>query len=142
VDQFCKRSLAAFETATREQRDEPDDRDDPPRVDRNARRLRRCGMKYVLLYESADDVLSKAPAHFPAHSARIQEFRGRGELLMIGTFGDPQREGSMAIFSTRAAAEEFVAGDPFVANGVVRRWEIRDWNDILETAGQGEASRR
>jgi hypothetical protein len=27
-------------------------------------------MKYVLLYESADDVLAKAPAHFEAHTAR------------------------------------------------------------------------
>jgi quinol monooxygenase YgiN len=33
--------------------------------------------KYVLLYESADDVLTKAPAHFEAHSARGQEFWGK-----------------------------------------------------------------
>jgi len=26
--------------------------------------------RYVLFYESADDVASKAPAHFPAHLAR------------------------------------------------------------------------
>ena len=25
-------------------------------------------MKYVLFYESADDVLAKAPAHFDAHT--------------------------------------------------------------------------
>jgi uncharacterized protein YciI len=50
---------------------------------------------------------------------------------MVGTFGDPQEEGSMAIFRTREAAEEFVAGDPFVRNGVVRGYEIRDWNEIL-----------
>ncbi|HYY04955.1 MAG TPA: hypothetical protein VE997_00155 [Candidatus Limnocylindria bacterium] len=31
-----------------------------------------------------------------------------GALLMVGTFGDPQAEGSMAIFSSREAAEEFV----------------------------------
>ena len=88
-------------------------------------------MKYVVLYESADDVLSKAPAHFPAHAERIQEFHARGVLLMVGTFGDPQGQGSMAIFSTREAAEEFVAGDPFVLNGVVRSYEIRDWNEAL-----------
>jgi uncharacterized protein len=88
-------------------------------------------MKYVLLYESADDVLSKAPAHFPAHQARLQEFHGRGDILMVGTFGDPQEQGSMAIFPTRSAAQAFVDGDPFVANGVVRRWEIREWNEVL-----------
>jgi uncharacterized protein YciI len=88
-------------------------------------------MKYVLLYESADDVVSKAPVHFAAHNARLQEFHARGDILMVGTFGDPQEQGSMAIFPTRAAAEAFVDGDPFVREGVVRRWEIRDWNEVL-----------
>ena len=35
------------------------------------------------------------------------------------------------MFATREAAEEFVAGDPFVANGVVRSYEIRGWDEIL-----------
>jgi uncharacterized protein YciI len=88
-------------------------------------------MKYVLLYESADDVASKAPAQFPAHKARLDEFHARGDLLMVGTFGDPQTQGSMAIFRTREAAEEFAREDPFVLNGVVARYEIRDWNEVL-----------
>jgi uncharacterized protein YciI len=85
-------------------------------------------VKAVVLYASADDVMSKAPAHFPAHRARLDEFEARGELLLVGTFGDPQAEGSMAIFTDRAAAEAFVHEDPFVLNGVVSGYEIRDWN--------------
>ena len=88
-------------------------------------------MKYVLFYESADDVMSKAPEHFPAHLARLQEFHARGALLMVGTFANPQKEGSMAIFTTREAAEEFVKDDPFVLNGVVRDWQIREWDEML-----------
>ena len=88
-------------------------------------------MKYVLFYESADDVLSKAPAHFAAHSARADDFHARGTLLMLGTFANPQDEGAMAIFTTRDAAEEFVEGDPFVVNGVVRSWHIREWNEVF-----------
>jgi uncharacterized protein YciI len=87
--------------------------------------------KHVVFYESADDVKSKAAAYFPAHRARWQDFRDRGSLLMIGTFADPQQDGSMAIFTTRAAAEEFVRGDPFVLHGVVRRWRILEWNEAL-----------
>jgi hypothetical protein len=50
---------------------------------------------------------------------------------MVGAFGDPQAEGSMAIFTTREAAEEFVADDPFVVDGVVRAWEVRRWDEAL-----------
>jgi uncharacterized protein len=89
-------------------------------------------VKYVVFYEPADDVMARAPEHFPAHSKRIDEFHARGDILMVGTFGDPQRQGSMAIFPTREAAEEFVAGDPFVLNGVVRRHELREWNEVLQ----------
>ena len=87
--------------------------------------------KYVLLYESADDVLAKAPAHFPAHSARGHEFHERGSLIAYGPFGDPQQEGSMAVFTSREAAEEFARGDPFVVEGLVRSWQIREWNEAF-----------
>ena len=88
-------------------------------------------VKYVLFYESGDDVASKAPLHFPAHKERLDAFHARGTLLMVGPFGNPQDEGSMAVFSTREAAEEFATGDPFVLNGVVGNWFVREWNEIL-----------
>jgi uncharacterized protein YciI len=85
---------------------------------------------WVVLYESADDVYETAPIHFAAHRARLDEFRQRGDLLLVGTFGDPRAEGSMSVFRSKAAAEEFVAGDPFVLNGVVKGWMLRAWNEI------------
>jgi uncharacterized protein YciI len=50
---------------------------------------------------------------------------------MYGPFGDPQREGSMAVSTTREAAEEFARGDPFVLIGVVRDWQIREWDEVF-----------
>ena len=91
-------------------------------------------MRYVLLYASADDVASKAPAHFPAHFERIKAFHARGELLLVGTFGDPQAQGSMGVFTSREAAESFVAEDPFLLSGVVASYEIREWNEILASS--------
>jgi uncharacterized protein YciI len=88
-------------------------------------------MKYVLFYESADDVAEKAPLHFPAHKARWQEFLDRGSLLLIGPFSD--RSGAMAVFTTTAAAEEFAAGDPLVLHGVVTNWYIREWMEAIST---------
>lgn len=84
-----------------------------------------------MFYESTENVAEKAPAHFAAHVAGYRPFVERGELLMIGTFADPQADGSMGIFATREAAERFVANDPFVIHGVVKSYRILDWNEAL-----------
>jgi uncharacterized protein len=89
-------------------------------------------VKYVLLYESAENVAENAPRHAGAHAEHWRPFRERGELLLIGPFGDPQSQGAMAVFSTREAAEEFARNDPFVVNGVVRSWEVREWDEALD----------
>jgi uncharacterized protein YciI len=36
----------------------------------------------------------------------------------------------MAIFTTRAAAEDFAHDDPFVVGGVVSAWDVREWNEV------------
>lgn len=86
--------------------------------------------KYVLFYRSAADVLAKAPLHFAAHRARWDAFRARHTLLMIGPFANGE-DGAMAIFTSREAAEEFARGDPFVLNGVVTDWSVREWNEAI-----------
>jgi uncharacterized protein len=83
-------------------------------------------VRYVMFYESGD--LSLAAENFPAHQARYTEFMGRGVLLSLGPFTD--RGGSMAVFTSREAAEEFASGDPFVLNGVVSKWQVREWREV------------
>jgi len=89
-------------------------------------------MKYVMSYRAVEDFLPLARQHYPAHAARVDEFRSRGVLLMVGTFDEPMNGDAMGVFTTRQAAEEFVAGDPFVANGVVASWSVRPWTEILQ----------
>jgi uncharacterized protein len=86
-------------------------------------------MKYVLFYESAPDAAATAPLHFSAHKALWSRFAESGSLLLIGPFSDGN--GSMAVFATHEAAEEFAKQDPFVAHGVVRGWSIREWHEAL-----------
>jgi uncharacterized protein YciI len=38
---------------------------------------------------------------------------------------------TMTICSTREAAEEYIKGDPFVINGMVSKWYIREWANIF-----------
>jgi uncharacterized protein YciI len=87
-------------------------------------------VKYVLNYETADGALPLARTLFPAHRTRADGFKASGVLLMIGTWADPS-EGAMAVFTTREAAEEFAREDPFVLQGVVKSWAIREWNEVM-----------
>jgi uncharacterized protein YciI len=84
-------------------------------------------MKIVTFYELGPEALPSLGTHFPAHRARIDEFHARGVLLAAGPTGSPP-DGAMAIFTTREAADEFIAGDPFVTNGLVSRWRLVEWN--------------
>jgi uncharacterized protein YciI len=87
--------------------------------------------KAVVFYHPVPDVLDRAPAVFPRHLAAIEKFHDRGDLLLVGTFGDPAREGALCVLRSREAAEEWVRTDPFVLEGLVASYEIRDWNEIL-----------
>jgi uncharacterized protein YciI len=55
------------------------------------------------------------------------------ELFMAGAFLDNPDEPltSMGILRSREDAEEFAKGDPFVVNGMVINWYIREWANIL-----------
>ncbi len=83
-------------------------------------------LRHVLFYSSGD--LGRAPEVFPQHQAWYAGFMRRGLLLSLGVFAD--QAGSMGVFTTREAAEEFAAGDPFVSSGVVSGWEIREWREV------------
>ena len=67
-------------------------------------------------------------AVYPRHKAVVDKFVENGEVIGIGPFAD---RGNMAIFKTRAAAEAFVKEDPFILEGLVKSFVIRDWGDAM-----------
>jgi uncharacterized protein YciI len=85
-------------------------------------------MKTVLIGEGSGATMEQIMAVYPRHKAVVERFIARGELIGIGPFAD---RGNMAIFRTRAAAEEFTREDPFILEGLVRSFVVRDWNDSL-----------
>ncbi len=66
---------------------------------------------------------------YPRHRLVVDKFIARGVVVGIGPFDDL---GNMAIFKTRAAAEEYIKEDPFILEGVVKSINIRDWKDLLQ----------
>jgi len=85
-------------------------------------------MKAVVIGESSGASREAIMAVYPRHKAVVDGFVARGVVLGIGPFSDG---GNMAIFRTREAAEAFAREDPFILEGLVRSFVIKDWDDSL-----------
>ena len=85
-------------------------------------------MKAVVIGESSGATMEAIMNVYPRHKALVDTYIARNEVIGIGPFGDM---GNMAIFKSRAAAEQFVREDPFILEGLVKAFVIRDWNDSL-----------
>jgi hypothetical protein len=85
-------------------------------------------MKAVVIGESSGATMEQVMAVYPRHKAVVDMFVARGDVIGIGPFAD---RGNMAIFRTREAAEAFVKQDPFVLEGLVKSYAIREWGDQL-----------
>ena len=64
-------------------------------------------MKTVLVYEPGTAPMEKIIEAFPRHKVVMDPLIEKKEVLGVGTFGGG-KNGSMAIFRTREAAEAFV----------------------------------
>jgi uncharacterized protein len=85
-------------------------------------------MKAVVIGESSGASMETIMAVYPRHKAVVDKYIEKGEVIGIGPFAD---RGNMAIFKTRAAAEQFVKEDPFILEGIAKSFVIRDWNDEM-----------
>ena len=85
-------------------------------------------MKAVVIGESSGATMEVIMSVYPRHKVIADKYIESGEIIGMGPFTD---RGNMAIFRTRAAAEEWVKEDPFILEGLVKSFVIRDWNDNL-----------
>jgi len=85
-------------------------------------------MKAVIIGEPSGASREAIMAVYPRHKAVVDAFKVRGEVIGIGPFADL---GNMGIFRTREAAEEFAKQDPFILEGLIKSFVIRDWNDTM-----------
>lgn len=89
-------------------------------------------MHYLLFYEVADDYLERRGAYRAEHLALANEAAGRGELVVGGALANPADRAIILFRGTSpAAAERFVAADPYVKNGLVKSWSIREWTTVV-----------
>ena len=85
-------------------------------------------MKTVVIGEASGVTMETIMSVYPRHKIIVDKYVAKGEVIGIGPFADM---GNMAIFRTLAAAEDFVKEDPFILEGIVKSYTIREWNDTM-----------
>jgi len=87
---------------------------------------------YALFYDVFDDFIARRGAYRDEHLRLAREARERGELLLAGALAEPA-DGALLIFQgeSPAAAEAFARQDPYVKNGLVSQWKVRNWTVVV-----------
>jgi hypothetical protein len=89
-------------------------------------------MHYLLFYEAVENYEERRKPFRAAHLEHAREAAARGELVLAGAFANPV-DGAAILFrgSSPAAAERFAATDPYVVNGVIKSWHVREWTTVV-----------
>jgi hypothetical protein len=89
-------------------------------------------MHYLLFYEAANDYVSKRAPFREEHLRKAWEASRRGELILGGAFANPT-DGAVLLFAGDSpdVAERFAQADPYVTNGAVKQWHVREWNTVV-----------
>ncbi|MFW5973589.1 MAG: YciI-like protein [Bacteroidota bacterium] len=94
-------------------------------------------MHYLLFYDLVDDYTERRTAHRAEHLKLAREAERRGELVLGGALADPPDTGILLFRGeSPGVAERFAAADPYVTNGIVRRYWIRQWTTVVGEAAE------
>ena len=89
-------------------------------------------MHYLLFYDVAADYVERRIPFRDAHLRYAREAVARGELVLGGALANPV-DGAVLLFcgSSPAVAESFASNDPYVLNGLVAKWRVREWATVV-----------
>jgi uncharacterized protein len=86
---------------------------------------------FLLFYDVGEDYLARRATFRSEHLQKAWAAHARGELLLAGALADPV-DGAVLLFAGDSAqiAEAFARQDPYVVNGLVKRWRVREWTTV------------
>ncbi len=87
---------------------------------------------YILFYETVADYVERRAAFREEHLNLAQQYHEEGKLVLAGAYADPPN-GAALIFKgeSPSLAEEFALQDPYVQNGLIKKWSIRSWTVVI-----------
>lgn len=87
---------------------------------------------FALFYHVVDQFVERRAPFREAHLAHAERAAKRGELKLGGALADPA-DTALIVFrgDSPDQARAFAESDPYVRNGLVQRWEVRQWNVVV-----------
>jgi uncharacterized protein len=92
-------------------------------------------MHYILFYDVEGGYVERRAKFRAEHLDLARNAHQRGELVLAGALADPV-DGAVLVFRSGKAAEAFAQADPYVRNGLVKSWRVRQWTTVI---GDGAA---
>lgn len=91
---------------------------------------------FLLTYTLAPDYLARRPDLRAEHLALAQAAVERGQLLLGGAVagldgGAPEEAQLLFAGADTRAVEAFARADPYVVNGLVTGWRVREWLTVV-----------
>jgi hypothetical protein len=88
-------------------------------------------MHYLLFYELVDDYIARRAEFRNIHLNLAWAASERGELVLGGALANPA-DGAVLLFKgdSPEVAARFAKSDPYVPNGLVKRWYVREWTTV------------
>jgi uncharacterized protein YciI len=99
--------------------------------------------RWLLLYEVVGDFVARRAEFREEHLRLLREAAGRGEVDLAGAAGSgfdtqqPEIAHPMVFFRAvdRTVATRFAENDPYVKNGIVTRWRVLEWIEVVSAGG-------
>jgi uncharacterized protein len=87
---------------------------------------------YILFYKTVDGYTERRKPFREEHLKLGQNAFKNGTLIMGGALSDPA-DSAVLIFKgeSPSVAEEFAKNDPYVKNGLVVEWKVRQWTVVI-----------
>ena len=89
-------------------------------------------MHYLLFYDVGEDYLQRRNEFRKEHLKLAWAYHSKGELVLGGALADPV-DCAILLFKgdSPVVAERFADVDPYVKNGLVKRWYVRKWTTVV-----------
>ncbi|MGH8288898.1 MAG: YciI-like protein [Steroidobacteraceae bacterium] len=92
---------------------------------------------FLLLYTFVDDYLKRRPAFRDGHLRHAWQTQRQGSLVLAGALADPADTGVLLFEAdSPAVVEAFARADPYVVNGLVKTWRVREWTTVVGTSAK------